>query len=86
MRFLGTMCKKAYLLGSRARGDHSPESDVDIRLLCGHQIRIGDLVEIHDVLVKRLGCDVDVVSAAPERLRPHFYQSIQKDEVKLYAA
>lgn len=78
--------KEAYLFGSYARGDQSVESDVDIRLLCGHDIRIQDLMDIEDLLTSRLGISVDIVSAEPRHLRKRFYDEISKDEVLLYAA
>lgn len=78
--------EKAFLFGSYSRGDQTPDSDVDIRLQCGHSIRINDLVEIEKALSERLGLPVDIVSADPKHLRKHFYNEIAKDEVLLYAA
>lgn len=78
--------EKAYLFGSYSRGEQTPESDVDIRLQCGHGIRIRDLMEIEEALRTRLGRSVDIVSADPKHLRKRFSQEILRDEVLLYAA
>ena len=78
--------KEAYLFGSYARGDQSSDSDIDIRLLCGHDIQIQDLLDIENTLCSRLGTAVDIVSAEPRHMRKRFYDTISKDEVLLYAS
>lgn len=78
--------REAYVYGSYARGDQTPESDIDLRFLCGDNITYGDLYRISRQLKKALGTDVDILTCKPEKLRPSFYDSIKDDEVMLYAA
>lgn len=58
---------EAYLFGSYTRGDETPESDIDVRLLCGDRMRFGDLLDIEERLSGRLGRSVDIVSARPSQ-------------------
>lgn len=43
--------------GSYARGNRSPDSDVDVRLLCGSGMTYGALYEIQLALQRQLGCE-----------------------------
>lgn len=78
--------KEAYLFGSYARGDQTPDSDVDVRLLCGNTMTYGTLYDIQMALKQQLGCDVDIVSAKPHQMRQSFYEAIKDEEVLLYEA
>ena len=78
--------KEAYIFGSYARGDQTPDSDVDVRLLCGSEMTYGALYDIKLALQQQLGCDVDIVSAKPHQMRPSFYDAIRGEEVLLYEA
>ena len=78
--------REAYVYGSYARGDQTPESDIDLRFLCGDSITYGDLYRISKELEDALGTEVDILTCKPEKLRPSFYDSIKDDEVMLYAA
>ena len=78
--------REAYVYGSYARGDETPESDIDLRFLCGDSITYGDLHRISNELKKTLGTEVDILTCKPEKLRPSCYDSIKDDEVMLYAA
>ncbi|MBM6778357.1 nucleotidyltransferase domain-containing protein [Collinsella tanakaei] len=78
--------KEAYVFGSYARGDQTPDSDVDVRLLCGSGMTYGALYDIQLALQRQLGCDVDIVSAKPHQMRSSFYDSIKDEEVLLYEA
>ena len=82
----GRNVKEAYLFGSYARGDQTPDSDVDVRLLCGAGMTYGELYDIQLALQNRLGVEVDVVSTKPQHMRRGFYESIKDDEVLLYEA
>lgn len=75
---------KAYVYGSYARGDQTPESDIDLRFLCGDNITYGGLYRISNKLEKTLSTEVDILACKPEKLRPSFYDSIKDDEVLLY--
>ncbi len=75
---------EAYLLGSFARGEQTPDSDIDLRLVCGNTMTFGTLYELSYELEMELGRKVDVVTNPPEHMRPAFRKSIEQDEVRVY--
>lgn len=77
---------EAYLFGSFARGEQSPDSDIDLRLVCGNTMTFGTLYEHSYKLEMELGRKVDVVTNPPEHIRPAFRKSIDQDEVRIYEA
>lgn len=77
---------EAYLFGSFARGEQKPESDIDLRLVCGGSMTFGMLYELSLELEELLGRKVDIVTNPPERMRPAFRKSIVQDEVRIYEA
>lgn len=77
---------EAYLFGSFARGEQTPDSDIDLRLACGNTMTFGTLYELFYELEMELGRKVDVVTNTPERMRPAFRKSIEQDEVCIYEA
>jgi predicted nucleotidyltransferase len=52
-----------YLFGSRARGEASERSDVDVGILFRQDVTLRDVVLLEDALQQRLGLPVDVVDA-----------------------
>lgn len=78
--------REAYLFGSFARGEQTPDSDIDLRLICGDTMTFGTIYELSLVLEKELGRKVDIVTNPPEHMRPAFRKSIEQDEVRLYEA
>ncbi|MEE0448794.1 MAG: nucleotidyltransferase domain-containing protein [Collinsella sp.] len=64
--------RKAYLFGSFARGEQTPESDIDLRLVCGYTMTFGTLYELSLVFEEALGRKVDIVTNPPEHMRPAF--------------
>lgn len=76
----------AYLFGSFARGERTPDSDIDLRLICGDTMTFGTLYELSLELEKELGRKVDIVTNPPEHMRPAFRKYIEQDEVRLYEA
>ena len=77
---------EAYLFGSFARGEQTPDSDIDLRLVCGNTMTFGALYELSHELENELGRKVDIVTNPPERMRPPFRKSIEQDEVRVYEA
>lgn len=77
---------EAYLFGSFARGEQTPDSDIDLRLVCGNTMTFGTLYELSHELERELGRKVDIVTNPPAHMRPAFRKSIEKDEVRVYEA
>lgn len=77
---------EAYLFGSFDRGEQTLDSDIDLRLVCGHTMTYGKLYELSVELEKALGREVEIVTNPPEHMRPAFRENIKRDEVRLYEA
>lgn len=77
---------EAYLFGSFARGEQTPDSDIDLRLVCGNAMTFGTLYELSHELEKELGRKVDIITNPPEHMHPAFRKSIEQDEVRVYEA
>lgn len=77
---------EAYLFGSFARGEQTPDIDIDLRLVCGNTMTFGKLYELSHELEMVLGRKVDIVTNPPEHMRPAFRKSIEQDEVCVYEA
>lgn len=75
---------EAYLFGSFARGEQTPDSDIDLRLVCGNTMTFGTLYELSHELEKELGRKVDIATNPPEHMRPTFRKSIEQEEVRIY--
>ena len=75
---------EAYLFGSFARGEQTPDSDIDLRLVYGNTMTFGTLYELSHELEKELGRKVDIVTNPLEHMRPAFRKSIEQDEVRIY--
>ena len=75
---------EAYFFGSFARGEQTPDSDIDLRLACGNTMTFGTLYELSHELEKELGRKVDIVTNPLEHMRPAFRKSIEQDEVRIY--
>lgn len=77
---------EAYLFGSFARGEQTPASDIDLRLVCGNTMTFGTLYELSHELERELGRKVDIVTNPPDHMRPAFRKSIEQEEVRVYEA
>ncbi|MGO5361249.1 nucleotidyltransferase family protein [Collinsella sp. LCP19S3_G12] len=75
---------EAYLFGSFARGEQTPDSDIDLRLVCGNTMTFGARYELSHELEKELGRKVDIVTNPPEHMHLPFRKSIEQDEVCIY--
>lgn len=77
---------EAYSFSSFARGEQTPDSDIDLRLICGNTMTFGALYELSHELERELGRKVDIATNPPEHMRPAFRKSIEQDEVRVYEA
>lgn len=77
---------EAYLFGSFARGEQTPDSDIGLHLICGATMAFGTLYELSLELEKEFGRKVDLVTNPTEHMRPAFRKNIEQDEVRLYEA
>lgn len=77
---------EAYLFGSFARGEQTPNSDIDLRLVCGNAMTFGTLYELSHELERELGRKVEIVTNSPEHMRPAFRKSIKQEEIRLYVS
>ncbi len=78
--------REAYLFGSFARGEQTPDSDVDLRLACGDSMTFGTLFQLSLDLEDELGRKVDIVTNPPHHMHPSFRKNLKQDEVRLYEA
>lgn len=77
---------EAYLFGSFAQGEQTPDSDIDLRLVCGNTMTFGTLYELSHELERELGRKIDIVTNPPEHMRPAFRKNIEREEVRLYVS
>ena len=77
---------EAYLFDSFARGEQTPNSDIDLRLVCGNAMTFGTLYELSHELERELGRKVEIVTNPPEHMRPAFRKSIKQEEIRLYVS
>ncbi len=77
--------RRAYLFGSVARGTHSNESDIDIRVEInpGETFNLHDLVHYAKYIEQQTGREVDVVSARTIR-NAALSQAIEREKVLVY--
>lgn len=77
---------EAYLFGSFSQGEQTPDSDIDLRLVCGNTMTFGTLYELSHELERELGRKIDIVTNPPEHMRPAFRKNIEREEVRLYVS
>lgn len=68
------------IFGSYARGEHSPESDIDILVKFRNKISLLDLARIHRELSQIVGRKIDIVTEASlknERLKKYIYKDLK---------
>ncbi len=74
---------KAWLFGSFARGEQTPESDVDILVILDHSQPVGlKFFGMYEDLKELLGRNVDLVT--DRSLAPFARQSVDKDKILIY--
>jgi hypothetical protein len=80
--------RRAYLFGSYARGEATPESDVDIRVekgdndcLCGLLEESGMYLDLKDAV----GREVDLLTHYPKSIYSRiFRKNMERDEIVIY--
>jgi predicted nucleotidyltransferase len=72
------------LIGSRARGDHRPDSDIDLTIEVepGRKFSILDLIGVKHIVEDHLGLSTDVIMR--RSLKPDFRASAERDAVDVY--
>lgn len=69
------------VFGSRARGESSETSDLDLLVEMQEGRSLLDLIDLQHALEAELGMPVDVLT--PKSLSPYLRESIEKDAVAL---
>ena len=71
--------KKVGIFGSRARGDHRPESDTDFLFSRGDTTNFLDILQAEEELEGLLGVSVDLVddSRVISRMRPQIKKDLK---------
>jgi len=72
--------KRVALFGSVARGEETPESDIDLLVTLEQPVGLFKWIELKEELSKRLGRKVDMGSVLKERIRP----IVEKEMIVLY--
>jgi uncharacterized protein len=78
----GKPVAKAYLFGSRACGDASPESDWDILVELDGRLTLFELARLQLELEDALGHKVDIVTS--DGVRPRLKPYIDTDKILVY--
>ncbi|HEV7347433.1 nucleotidyltransferase family protein [Telluribacter sp.] len=78
----GKPIAKAYLFGSRARGESHPESDFDILVELDGKLTLFELARIQLDIEDALGHRVDIVTS--EGVRPRLKPYIEADKILVY--
>lgn len=87
-RLLGERFEAAYLFGSRARGDHRPDSDLDVLVVVRGVVDYGDLIRRTSMLVSTLSLKYEAVISRAfvskdrfERENSPFLMNIRREAV-----
>ena len=75
--------EKLWVLGSCARGEERPDSDIDLLVKFGPRTTIFDYVRMQDDVSKLLGCGVDVVDCDALGREHYFAHEVKKDMVAI---
>lgn len=74
--------RRASLFGSSARGQETPESDIDVLVELKEGKTLLDLVRLENELKDVLGKEVDLLTY--DSLHPKIKKYAQQDEVQIY--
>ena len=80
--------KRAYLFGSYARNEATPESDVDIRIEKGENDCLRGLLQESAMqldMMDAVGREVDLLTTYPSNIyRKRFRENMERDQVMIY--
>ena len=79
---VGTPIQRAYLFGSRARGDNEIGSDIDLALETGPGFSLIDVGFFREAVERACGRPVDIVSE--EYLLPSMRETLRRERVLVY--
>ncbi len=74
--------KALFLFGSVARGEATPESDVDLLVEFDRPVGLFTLLKLQSYLEELLGCSVDL--GTPNSLRPHLRETVLKEAIRAF--
>lgn len=73
-----------YLFGSYARGEATPQSDIDFRIERGNLVDMLELGGLYNELEAGLNKNLDMLTT--QMLTARFLESIKREEVLIYAS
>jgi hypothetical protein len=74
--------KALFLFGSVARGEATPESDVDLLVEFDRPVGLFTVLGLQSYLEELLGCSVDL--GTPNSLRPHLRETVLKEAIRAF--
>jgi hypothetical protein len=74
--------KALFLFGSVARGEATPESDVDLLVEFDRPVGLFTLLRLQSYLEELLGCSVDL--GTPNSLRPHLRETVLREAIRAF--
>lgn len=73
----------ALLFGSYARGEETPDSDIDVVVFGGDNFKKSNIFAFAEELREMLGTDVDVFEISEVNRDTPFYDNLMKEGVKI---
>lgn len=70
---------EASVFGSYARGEQTPESDLDLFIRCKSGVSLFDVFDLQKALEEQVGKRIDLVT----KINPHFAEYIEPDLVDI---
>jgi predicted nucleotidyltransferase len=70
---------QASVFGSYARGEQTPQSDLDLYITCKNGVSFFDLFELQNALEEEAGIPVDLIT----KINPNFIEYIKPDIINI---